>query len=56
MPDVKITLEGPDVKESAISDENGEAAFILKDIGKYRANLRTEEKQLARLNVTITEQ
>jgi len=56
MPDVKITLEGPDVKESAISDENGEAEFILKGPGEYRANLRTEEEQLARLNITITEQ
>lgn len=55
MPDVKIKLEGTDVKESAISNENGEAKFILKGPGKYRANLRTEEEQLARLNVTVKE-
>ena len=53
MPDVKITLEGPDVKESAISDENGEAAFFIKGPGEYQASLQAGKEHLGRLNVTI---
>ena len=55
MPDVKIKLEGSNVKESAISDEHGETTFAIKAPGKYRAILLADESHLARLDITIKE-
>ena len=55
IPDVEITLEGPNIKEEAICNEHGEATFVIKTPGKYRANLQADESHLATLNITITE-
>ena len=44
------------MEETKISNENGEAIFVLKGHGMYRATLGSDERPIGRLNVSVTKE
>jgi hypothetical protein len=51
MPDVKIVLSGQGIEQEEVSDQNGEAFFIIKHSGLYGATLSSNSELIGRLNI-----
>lgn len=56
MSGIPIVLTGAGMEETKISNENGEAIFVLKGHGMYRATLGSDERPIGRLNVSVTKE
>jgi hypothetical protein len=53
MSNIEIVLAGPASEETRMTDENGEATFVLKDYGEYTATFWSGDTRVGVLNIKL---